>query len=524
MMLRSSGILMHPTSLPSPHGIGGLGDEAYAFADFLHRTGQRVWQLLPLTPTAETSWNDPYHSVSAFAGNPLLICPSRMAAEGWLDPADVANPPAFPEDSVDFAAVTRHKFALFAKAYARFSPAAHPAYAIFREEQADWLDDYALFVALRGRYGGKPWTAWPDALRDRNPDALARARADLAEDMDFAAFLQWIFHRQWTDLRRHCHGLGIQLFGDMPIYVDHDSADLWRSPQNWKLDENLQPRAMAGVPPDYFSATGQLWESPVYDWDVLRDSGFDWWIRRILRNLDLFDMLRIDHFRGLAAYWEVPAGERTAMNGQWIEAPAEELLEALHARRAALPLVAEDLGVITPDVREIMHRFGLPGMKILLFAFGPDMARNPYIPHNIGPHSVVYTGTHDNNPTLGWFDDEADAATRERLFAYLGLRLPRTDIPWALVRMALLSHANLAIIPTQDLLCLGSEARMNRPGHLKGNWHWRMRPESLTTDIETRLAALTRISGRATPEAGRHKSDACPPPAQRCLPFDGPTG
>lgn len=496
MILRSSGLLMHVTSLPSPFGIGGLGDEAYAFADFLHRTGQRVWQILPLTPTEQTSWNDPYHSVSAFAGNPLLICPRGLVSAGWLEEKDIASPPDFPEHTVDFAAVTEWKQRLFAKAFSRFTPEKHPEYVWFCEQNASWLEDYALFVALKARYGGKLWTKWPDALKSRQKDALMRARQDLAEDIQQVKFLQWIFQQQWDALKKYCHERSIQIFGDMPIYVDLDSADLWCSPEYWKLDDDYEPKVIAGVPPDYFSATGQLWESPIYDWDAIEESGFDWWMRRIFRNLDLFDILRIDHFRGLVAYWEVRAGEKTAMDGKWVEAPVKAFLDALYARRPQLPLVAEDLGVITSDVRETMAQYGMPGMKILLFAFGDDMPTNPYIPHNIGRHSVVYTGTHDNNPARGWFEEEADEETRERLFAYLGRRITAEDVSWELVRQAYLSHANLAVVPVQDILGLGVSARMNRPGNLKGNWHWRMKPQSLDSHIERNLKALTAISGR----------------------------
>ncbi|GAB6177101.1 4-alpha-glucanotransferase [Desulfobaculum senezii] len=496
MILRSSGLLMHITSLPSPYGIGGLGDEAYAFADMLHRTGQRVWQILPLTPTAQSSWNDPYHSVSAFAGNPLLICPARLVQAGWLDEADIASPPNFPEHTVDFAAVTEWKQALFTKAHARFNPQNHPEYHRFCQKSAHWLDDYALYVALRSRYGEKPWNTWPEPLRTRQPEALARARADLADVMDEVRFLQWVFQEQWDALKAYCHERSIQFFGDMPIYVDLDSADLWSAPHCWKLDDEYVPTVVAGVPPDYFSATGQLWESPIYDWDALQKNNFSWWVRRIFRNLDLFDTLRIDHFRGLVAYWEVPAGEPTAMNGEWVEAPVREFFDTLFARRPTLPLVAEDLGVITPDVRETMAHYALPGMKILLFAFGDDLPSNPYAPHNIGPHSVVYTGTHDNMPAKGWFTDEADDATRKRLIDYAGQNVTADTAPWILARMAFLSHAKLAIIPVQDLLALGADARMNRPGNLKGNWHWRMRPGSITTQHETQLARLTELSGR----------------------------
>ena len=310
-------------------------------------------------------------------------------------------------------------------------------------------------------------------------------------------FLQYVFQRQWDALRARCRALGVRVFGDMPVYVDHDSVDCWSAPDCFKLDQDGMPTAVSGVPPDYFSATGQLWGTPVYDWRALEERGFDWWLARVERNLSLFDMLRIDHFRGLVAYWEVPAGETTAMNGQWVEAPVERFMTALTRRFPCLPIVAEDLGVITPDVRETMVRHELPGMKILVFAFGEDLPANPYAPHNMPRDCVVYTGTHDNNPVLGWFDAEAGEDDKARLFEYLGHAPPREEVPWAMVRLAMLSPAALAVTPVQDLLGLGTEARMNRPGNLAGNWTWRLGPGRLDDALAARLAALTRLAGRA---------------------------
>lgn len=494
--LRSSGILMHLTSLPSPHGIGGLGPEAYDFADFLYQTNQRVWQILPLTPTSVATYNDPYHSISAFAGNPLMISLEFLVEDGWLDAEDIASPPVFPEDTVDFEAVTAYKMPLLVKAYAAFDPAKEPDFARFCTREDHWLDDYALFAALSHRFGGESWTRWPEPLRRREPEAIERAQADLAEDIEQAKFLQWVFANQWTSLTAYCRKRRISLFGDMPIYVDHDSADLWAQPRLWKLDSELEPTVMAGVPPDYFSATGQLWESPLYDWHEHKKQEFRWWLNRIHRNLDLFDFLRIDHFRGLIAFWEVPAGEKTAMNGKWVDAPVGEFMKALYASRPSLPLIAEDLGVITPDVREVMRDYNLPGMKILCFAFGEDLPVGDYAPHNIEPFSVAYTGTHDNNPIRAWYDEEADADTRDRLSQYIGRRLTSDDVHWDMIRLNLSTSARLAVTPVQDLLGLGSEARMNRPGNLKGNWHWRMAPDALTPDIRERLTELTKLYGR----------------------------
>mgnify|MGYP001014097534 CR=1 FL=1 len=496
MHRRCSGLLLHLTCLPSPHGVGDLGPTARDFADGLARAGQAVWQMLPLTPTALSTHNDPYHSLSAFAGNPLLLSPEDLARDGLLRPQDIASPPDFPENAVDFARATAHKAALLELACSRFDPDDRD-FRRFCAEEGPWLEDYALYAALRADFGGRPWAEWPEALRERDPAARDAARERLAGPVARIRTEQFLFARQWEALRRHCRDRGLLLFGDMPIYVDHDSADLWTRPELWKLGDDRRPLAVAGVPPDYFSATGQLWGSPVYDWPAHAAAGFDWWLARMERNLSRFDLLRIDHFRGLAAYWEVPAGEETAMNGAWVEAPGGELLAALARRRACLPLVAEDLGVITPDVRELMARFGLPGMKILLFAFGEDLPHSPYAPHNMARHAVAYTGTHDNLPTAGWWREEATAEDKVRLQAYLGHKVPDDCVARELVRLAWASPADLAVAPVQDLLGLGREARMNRPGVLAGNWGWRLTPAQAAALDWERLLDLTRLYGRA---------------------------
>lgn len=495
MNQRASGVLLHPTCLPSPFGIGDLGRAAYDFIDVLAETKQRLWQILPLTPTATTAYNDPYHSISAFAGNPLLIGLDALVEDGLLEPSDIAAPPTFPEDHVDFEAVTAYKNGLFNKAFAAFTP--DHDFHRFKAEQNGWLRDYALFAALKKKHGGSHWTTWPEGLRRRDPDALAVAREELDHDIRRTEFLQYIFDKQWKNVRRYLKAKGIQVFGDMPIYVDYDSVELWCRPDLWKLDKNLEQTCMAGVPPDYFSATGQLWESPIYDWKKHEAEGFDWWMRRIERNLELFDLLRIDHFRGLIAYWEVPAGEKTALNGEWVDVPFDAFFDAMFRRMPNPALVAEDLGVITADVREVMAKFNFPGMKILLFAFGPGMEKNPYIPHNIEKNAFVYTGTHDNNPVLGWWDEEATADDKKRLFSYLGREISREEAPWAMIRLAMLSPADMAVTPVHDLLGQGKEGRMNRPGNLKGNWDRRMGQDALTREILQKLKELTEISGRA---------------------------
>jgi len=498
MRRRGSGILLHITSLPSPFGIGDLGPSAYEFADFLTRTKQSYWQLLPLNPTEIEHHNSPYHSTSAFALNPLLISPVFLLKDGLLLQEDIHDAPAFPPAHVAYGEVVLYKEKLFDRAYARFSEqGGDTEYQRFCWENKHWLDDFAFFTALRGHFPGIPWCDWPPEVRDRQPEALRSIEADLAAQVGRAKFLQYVTNKQWKALKDFCNEKGIHIIGDIPIYVQYDSVDLWVHPQFFKLDQQRKPTVVAGVPPDYFSETGQLWGNPLYRWDLLKERGFSWWVQRVERNLELFDIARVDHFRGLVAYWEIPAGEYTATKGKWIQAPVEELFHAIFKKYPYAPLIAEDLGVITPDVREIMHRFGLPGMKLLLFAFGDDLATNPYIPHNVVENCVIFTGTHDNNTARGWFEKEAGPETRERLFRYLGRKLAAEEVPWELVRLAMMSVANTAIFPLQDLLGLGEEARMNRPARAEGNWRWRLLPVQLASDVEKKLLEMTEIYGRS---------------------------
>jgi 4-alpha-glucanotransferase len=497
MKRRSSGILLHITSLPSAYGIGDLGPEAYRWADFLAETRQSIWQILPLNPTDLAYGNSPYQSVSAFAGNPLLISPQLMVKEGFLERSDVEGVPGYGKGPIDYPAVIAGKEHLCLAAYERFKRAGKShEYEEFCRENSSWLDDFALFTALREHYPGKSWTEWPQEVRDRLPGALQSLNNELYGACEKVKFLQYVFFEQWHALRAYCNRRGIQLFGDIPIYVIHESADAWANPELFMLDDERRPSVVAGVPPDYFSETGQLWGNPIYRWDVLRERGYDWWIKRVEHNLTLFDLIRIDHFRGLVGYWAVPAGERNAVNGTWVDAPAEDFLNALLKRFPQLPIIAEDLGVITPDVREIMCRFDLPGMKVLLFAFGEDLPTNPYIPHNLPRNCMLYTGTHDNNTARGWFEGEATPEIRERLFRYLGREVPAEDIPWELIRLAMMSVANTVITPMQDILGLGKEARMNRPATTEGNWRWRLSPELLTPSLAEKLRNMTKLYGR----------------------------
>jgi 4-alpha-glucanotransferase len=485
---RASGILLHPTSLPGRSGIGDLGEGAYRFVDFLAAARQRLWQVMPLGPTGYG--DSPYQCLSAFAGNPLLISLEALAADGLVTEAELAGLPAFPLDRVDFGAVIPAKWALLQRAAERFATAATPAlraeFERFRADQQSWLDDFALFMALKEAHGGAPWYAWEPPLRRREPAALDDARRRLAGAVRVQQFVQWQFARQWEGVRDYAYQRDIRVIGDIPIFVAYDSADVWANPDLFYLDDEGAPTIVAGVPPDYFSATGQLWGNPLYRWDRLAADGYRWWLRRFQATLAQVDLVRLDHFRGFEAYWAVPAGAQTAVNGRWQPGPGADFFRAVRAALGDLPIIAEDLGVITPPVEALRDAFDLPGMAVLQFAFGGDAA-NIYLPHNHRPNLAVYTGTHDNDTTTGWYA-QADAAVRHHVRCYLGN--PGPDIAWDFIRLALASVADTAVVPLQDVLSLGSEARMNLPGAAGGNWSWRYRPEWLT---EARAAALAEL-------------------------------
>lgn len=498
MQRRGSGILLHPTSLPSRFGVGDLGPRAHWFADFLERSAQSYWQILPLSPTEPGRGNSPYNSSSAFAGNPLLISPDWLVREGHLYDDDLDAIPAFPAGRVDFPAVQDYKRGLLKRAYENWRGRGRdPDFARFQKEQSYWLPDFCLFQALAERHGGQTWNQWPVELRDRYPDALDRAGAELADRVQEEAYLQYVFQRQLAELKAYCNERGISLFGDMPIYVDYHSADVWAHQELFKLNEDKRPSVVSGVPPDYFSATGQYWGNPVFNWEAMGASGYAWWIKRLERNFGLYDLVRIDHFRGLVAFWEIPASETTAINGYWQEAPVMDFFRALQRRFQSLPIVAEDLGYITPDVREALALLGLPGMKLFIFGFGEDSANNPYKPHNYPRNCVAYTGTHDNNTMRGWFRTEADEATRARMSRYLGRELWAENVAWESWRAVSASVAQTVIAPLQDVLGLDSEARMNRPSQAEGNWGWRLQADLLTKELETRLKTLAQTYGRA---------------------------
>lgn len=483
---RRSGILLPITALPSRFGIGDLGPAAYWFANFLHRAGQSLWQILPLNPTEGAYQHSPYSSFSAFAGNTLLISPELLVHDGFLSEKDVRDQPRFSIACVNYDNVALFKRELLARAYEHFKRdhQLHREFQVFARKNDFWLEDYALFIAIKESLNGLAWMDWPKALKDREEKALGDFTHGFQDSIIQTKFLQFIFFRQWEQLRMYCHERGVQLIGDMPIYVNWDSVDAWAQTRNFKTDDQGLPRGVAGVPPDYFSATGQRWGNPVYDWDRLRESGYAWWIARIEQNLRLYDYVRIDHFRGFVQYWEIPWGEPLASSGAWREVPVDDFFATLKRHFKYLPFIAEDLGIITDDVRMIMKRYDLPGMKVLLFAFGEDLEKHPYLPHNFDRHCVVYTGTHDNNTVQGWFDHDATAQEKKNFLAYIQSPIYSQDIPWAFVDLAMRSVADTAILALQDVLGLGQEARFNKPATTQGNWQWRL----LTTQIDQRLA------------------------------------
>jgi 4-alpha-glucanotransferase len=503
---RTSGILLHPTSLPGRFGIGDLGREAYAFADFLVASGQRLWQVLPLGPTGYG--DSPYQCFSAFAGNTLLISPQQLLDEGLLAADDLKGAPLSSQDRVDFDSVIKFKSALLVRAFERFKESEtsglRAEFETFCQQAASWLDDYALFRALKDAQGGAMWNEWDQALVRREAQALARAREELDREVLAQKFYQYLFFKQWSALRSYCHERAITIVGDIPIFVSYDSSDVWTHPHLFKLNEHGAPRVVAGVPPDYFSATGQLWGNPIYDWERMRADGFRWWIERTRATLRLFDIIRLDHFRGFAACWEIPGGDLTAERGQWVEVPGRELFTSMKQALGELPIVAEDLGVITPDVVRLRDDFDLPGMRILQFAFGGD-PRNHDLPHNYTANAVVYTGTHDNDTTVGWFNShakegstrDAEQVERERQFCLRYLHTNGKEIHWDFIRVALSSVADIALIPLQDVLGLGNEARMNLPASTGGNWSWRYRAKALTDKLSARLKEMTELYGRA---------------------------
>lgn len=491
---RTAGVLLHPTSLPGPSGIGDLGEEAHRFADFLASAGQSWWQMLPLGPTG--FGNSPYSALSSWAGNPLLVSLERLARESWLPPEEAAAPDA-PPGRVAYGEVEAFKGERLRRAFAAFEAraagSARDAFEEFRRAAAEWLPDYALYRALKEAHGGAAWTSWEDGVRRRDPAALGQAHRALAPQVRFHEFVQFAFERQWAELRRHCAERGVGLIGDVPFYVSHDSADVWAHQDLFDLGRRGRPRRVAGVPPDLFSRTGQLWGFPIYRWERHRERGFDWWLSRFRGALARFDAVRIDHFIGFHRAWAVPARLRTALRGRWIPAPGEEIFERLRAEHGSLGLVAEDLGIVTPEVEALRDRFDLPGIRVLQFAFD-GTPENPHLPHRYPRRVLAATGTHDNDTSRGWFESLESPDLRTRVLEYLGT--DGREIHWDMIAAVFRSAADTAIVPAQDLLGLGSEARMNRPGQPSGNWDWRLLPGALTNDLAARLRALTESCGR----------------------------
>jgi len=496
MTERTSGILLHITSLPSIGGVGDIGPEAYAFANFLAAAKQRLWQVLPLSPTGFGS--SPYSALSAFAGNPLLISLEKLVEDGWLGYECLASLPAA-GGPADFEAAWHAKMPLLVEAAKNFLDRANDEQRTrlhhFCNDNITWLPDYAAFSVLRRQYGYKSWHEWPREHAFRNEQAMAELFRERGHELAIEQTIQFFFQTQWSTLRAYCGDRGIRILGDVAIFVSYDSADVWMNPELFELDENRRPIRVAGVPPDYFSANGQRWGNPLYRWKLLQERGFDWWLERVRRSFALYDLVRLDHFRGFEAYWAIPAEEETAIKGNWVKAPGHALFSRLREVFGDLPFIAEDLGLITPQVDELREHFGFPGMRILQFGFSTRGA-HMYLPHRFVPNTVVYTGTHDNDTTLGWWRNGASEIEKAAVQTCLGLIRADTEIVWALMREAATSVANYCIFPMQDLLHLGSEARMNTPSAAIGNWTWRYWPGALHPDFATQLAALTEVTDR----------------------------
>ena len=515
MMLvkRKSGVLFHISSLASPFGIGDLGQGAYEFAEFLNSSSQRLWQILPLNPTQSAFGDSPYSSISAFAGNTLFISPSLLAKEKLLEEEDIKNPPVFFAGSVDHSQVRDYKNGLFENIFKRIIKKLDEDFHFnfFCEDNEFWLDDYSLFAVLNEHFKGKIWNEWPQVIRDRKKDALQDFKNNYKEKILEIKYLQYLFFKQWLRLRRYCNQKKIQIIGDLPLYINYHSADVWAHPELFKLDKHKRHLVVAGVPPDYFSEDGQLWNNPIYSWDILKMSGYDWWVKRMGHNFKIFDWIRLDHFRGFSDYWEVPAGEATARNGVWKMGPGDDLFNVLLDYFPQLPIIAEDLGDIDPGVRELRDQFGFPGMRILQFAFGGDKSSLVHKPHNYISNCVAYTGTHDNNTITGWLAEGIDTAKltkkkltgvvdRERRLAleYAGVKdTELKEAHWEFLRVLMASLASCVIFPLQDILGLGGKARMNTPGTAEGNWKWRLPGPRIKENIVKKLKRLTETYDRS---------------------------
>ncbi len=496
---RSCGILLHITSLPSPYGIGDLGPEAYKFADFMLKSGLTYWQILPLNPVEGDSGYSPYSGLSAFAGNPMLISPELLLDEGYIQEKDLQHKLKFNTSQVDFEKVIQFKKEVLDKSYQSFEKESTQRqsglFKKFCHEHRHWLDDFADYMAIKNHFGAQAWYDWPTDLRDREKSSMKTFRNKLKESIRKEKFLQFVFFQQWETLKLYCQEQGILFFGDVPFYVGYDSADVWAHADIFKLKNNKKPEAVAGVPPDYFSETGQLWGMPVFDWKKLKKQKYAWWLDRISQNLNMFDLIRLDHFRAFSAYWQVPAGEKTAINGSWKKGPGKRFFRKLSKQHPDMPIIAEDLGDIDQPVYDLMDKFGMPGMKVLLFAFGDGMPQNAYIPHHHTENTVVYTGTHDNNTSLGWFS-EASEEERKRLSQYLNRQVSEKNVANHLVKLAMSSVARLCVIPMQDFLGLGKEAIMNVPSTANGNWLWRLEEGKADAKLAKKIKEIVTLYDR----------------------------
>jgi len=518
---RSSGVILHPTSLPSPDGIGDLGPEAYRWVNFLHDSGCGLWQILPLGPTGYG--DSPYQCFSAFAGNPYLVSAALLLEDGLITRRDLRDRPSFPAHRVDYGEVIPWKLAILDRAYRHFKeqPESELAaeYQAFVEAESSWLEDFALFMAIKESHGGIPWDQWPEPLRLRQPDALQGFTRAHEDDLARHRFRQFLFFRQWRALKQYAAQKKVRIIGDIPIFVAYDSADVWSNPELFYLDQAGKPTVVAGVPPDYFSATGQLWGNPIYRWPYHKETGYEWWLRRIRATLDMVDFIRLDHFRGFSGYWEVPYGNETAEEGRWVQGPGADFFDAVCSALDQLPIIAEDLGEITQDVIDLREQFDLPGMKILQFAFAGDNT-DPFLPHNYPHNCVAYTGTHDNDTALGWY---RSASEKERDHIRRYLARSGEDIAWDMIRAVWSSVAVMALAPMQDLLSLGTEARMNFPGQAGGNWAWRMPGDALSPGLTARLREMNRLyrrlEGQPEPPARKYgEYDAADAPPRRTRP------
>ena len=495
---RSSGILLHPTSLPGDFGSGDLGAPAYQFVDWLSSAGQSLWQMLPLGPAGMA--NSPYMSLSAFAGSPMFIDLVEVVSRGWLTNDDLANPPLSPHARIDYQQSSSFRMPLLWKAASAFfqqkKSSEYDRYELFCEQENSWLEDYALFQALNQAHNGCEWSSWEYDLVHRKKSALTKARKELHDQVEFQKFMQWNFRRQWHQLKEYANKKNIKLVGDIPIFVAHHSADVWSNPSAFSLDAEGRPKVVAGVPPDYFSEDGQRWGNPLYKWNIMKEQRYHWWMERFRKTFELFDIIRIDHFRGFEAYWEIPAKEKTARKGRWVKGPGEDLFKAVERKLGTLPIIAEDLGVVTPGVVALREKFNFPGMKVLQFAFS-DGPENNFLPHTFQQNCIVYTGTHDNDTTKGWYEK---ASEHERDFVRRYCKTDGHEINWDLIKLALQSTANIAILPFQDVLSLNSDGRMNFPGTVDGNWEWRFSWEQINPGLAERLYELTALYGRCISE------------------------